>query len=200
MATPKDVSCRNCFTKFVYLLWIFCDHKIFFLPFSFGYSPTYSILGSHMAYPFHKPSFSLLPKHTQISLCHNLKLANQFKGCILPPLLNAIVINHILPCLPRTPLMLWHLLWMNKMWFRVINKNLPWNALKIVTLDHKCYFNYITKHGMKRQSLQACFELEFLCTIECLAATNIYLDCDLDTNSKEDLKSSVQTLDRMEWK
>jgi hypothetical protein len=63
----------------------------------------------------------------------------------------------------------------------------------MVRLDHKCYFNYIRKHGMKRQSLQACFELEFLCTIECLAATNIYLDCDLDMDSKEDPKLSLQT-------
>ncbi len=60
-------------------------------------------------------------------------------------------------------------------------------------LDHKCYFNYTRKHGMKWQSLQACFELEFLSIIECLAVTNIYLNCDLDTYSKDDPKSGLQT-------
>ncbi len=105
------------------------------------------------------PQVEVVAKPTQVSLCLNLKLATQFEDCLFPPLPSAIAITHIIPCLPRTPLMLWHLHWVNKIWFTIVGKSLSWNALKVVRLDHKCYLNYIREHGMKRWSLQAHFEL-----------------------------------------
>jgi hypothetical protein len=96
------------------------------------------------------PQIKEVAKPTQVLLCLNLKLATQFEDCLFPPLLNAIVITHIIPCLPRTPLMLWHLHWTNKIWFTIVSKSLSWNALKMVRLDHKCYLNYIREHVMKR--------------------------------------------------
>jgi hypothetical protein len=120
-------------------------------------------------------------------------LATQFEGCLLPPPSNSIVITHIVPHLPRTPLMLWHLHQMNKMWFKVVGKSLPWNALEMVKLDHKCYLNYIRKHGTERQSFQTCFELEFLCATNCLTTIDIYLNCDSNMYSKKDPKLGLQT-------
>jgi hypothetical protein len=63
----------------------------------------------------------------------------------------------------------------------------------MVRLNRICYLNYIQEHGMKRQSFEACFEIEFFCAIECLATINIYLDCDSNTDL-EDLKLGLQTL------
>jgi hypothetical protein len=88
--------------------------------------------------------------------------------------------------------MLWHLRQVNKMRFKVVGKSLPWNVLEMVKLDHRCYLNYIREHGMKRQSFQTCFELEFLYATDCLATTYIYLNCDSDMYSKKDPKLGLQ--------
>jgi hypothetical protein len=125
-------------------------------------------------------------------LCLNLKLATQFENFLLPPFSNAIVINHIIPCLPRTPSMLWCLCQMNKMLFTIVSKSLSWNTLEMVKLDYIYYFNYIWEHGMKRQPLEARFEIELFCATECLATINIYLDCDSNIDLK-DLKLGLQT-------
>jgi hypothetical protein len=60
------------------------------------------------------PQGEVVAKPTQVSLCLNPKLATQFEKYLLFVLLKTIVINHNIPRLPRTPLMLWHLRWMNK--------------------------------------------------------------------------------------
>jgi hypothetical protein len=110
----------------------------------------------------------------------------------LSPFPNAIIINHIIPCLSRTPSMLWCFHQVNKKLFTIVSKSLSWNTLEMVRLDYICYLNYIRKHGMKRQRLEAHFEIELFCATECLATINIYLDCDSNTNSI-DLKLGLQT-------
>jgi hypothetical protein len=45
---------------------------------------------------------------------------------------------------------------------------------------------------MKRQPLEARFEIELFCATECLATINIYLDCDSNIDLK-DLKLGLQT-------
>ncbi len=72
----------------------------------------------------------------------------------------------------------------------VVSKSLSWNAQEMVRLEHRCY---IKKHGMKGQSFEAYFELEFFCATESVVATNIYICCDSNTNSKEDTKLGLQT-------
>jgi hypothetical protein len=65
-------------------------------------------------HPYPIPQAEVVTKPTQVSLCLNPKLATQFEKYLLFALLNTIVITYIIPYLPRTPLMLWHIHWMNK--------------------------------------------------------------------------------------
>ncbi len=43
------------------------------------------------------PNGKVVSQPTQVSLCLSPKLVIQFEGCLLPPLLDALVIKHILP-------------------------------------------------------------------------------------------------------
>ncbi len=53
------------------------------------------------------PPTKIATQPIQVAL-HCSKLPIQFEGCLLPLLTNALMIDHILPCLPMASLMLWH--------------------------------------------------------------------------------------------
>lgn len=138
------------------------------------------------------PNGKVVSQPTQVSLCLNSKLVIQFEGCLLLPFSNALVINHILPQLPRTISILWHIRWLSKSWLGLwvtMFHGMP----EMVRINHRCYINFIEKHGIKRQSLQTHFEFEFHCLNECLVTTKICFHCDSNPKSFEVPKSSLQT-------
>jgi hypothetical protein len=48
------------------------------------------------------------------------------------------------------PSMFWHMRWANKAWFMVVAKNIFWNAMEMVTVNHRPYLFSISKIGIQR--------------------------------------------------
>jgi hypothetical protein len=44
-------------------------------------------------------------------------------------------------------------------WVIVVGKSFPWNALEVVRINHRSYFQHLATNGTPRQSFQMCFEL-----------------------------------------
>jgi hypothetical protein len=74
---------------------------------------------------------------------------------------NSIVLAHIFILLPLTLSMLWRFHQINKPWFLIVGKNVPWNALEVVRINHKSYLQHVTTSHTPRQSLKMWFEGEF---------------------------------------
>ncbi len=106
----------------------------------------------------YKPMYTLNP-----NLIHTLCLRE--KNNLLSPLLDYIVMQHILPLMPS---MLWYFHWVNKTWFMFVSKNFPWNALEVVKINHKSYLQQLANNGTPKQSLQMYFEFELQSLKMCL--------------------------------
>ncbi len=76
-----------------------------------------------------------LPQNLNLDLC----LGEECRA--LPLLPHCIVIMHIFMCLPKTRFMLWCCWQVNRSWSKVIHDSVTWNALEIVKINHKSYFN-----------------------------------------------------------
>jgi len=74
-----------------------------------------------------------------------------------------------------------------------MGKNVAWNGLEIVKINHTLYLNTVKKCGIERWSLQPHFEYELHCLNECLKGMDPFLNCELDTNSFDDPNLKLQT-------
>ncbi len=90
-----------------------------------------------------------------------LETCLETKCTLLPPFLDSIVLAHIFIMLPLTPSMLWWFCRINKPWFLIVGKSVPWNTLEVVKINHKSYLQHVTTSHTPRQSFKMCFEGEF---------------------------------------
>ncbi len=74
-----------------------------------------------------------------------------------------------------------------------MGKNVVWNALKIVKINHRSYFNIVKIYAVERQFFQAWFELELQCLNECSEVIDFSEDCKFDINSFENPHVGLQT-------
>jgi hypothetical protein len=60
--------------------------------------------------------------------------------------------------------MLWHLHWVDKVWFNVVGKTSTWQALEIIKFNNASYYHIIVIQGLSKLILKARlnFELEYL--------------------------------------
>ncbi len=81
-------------------------------------------------------------------------LVIEFTNALLPLLMDALVRIHILSCLPIMLSLLWGLHQVSKIWFKVIGKVMPWNALEINWKDHRSYLHTIAlPNGLFKSAL-----------------------------------------------
>jgi len=73
--------------------------------------------------------------------------------CHLPPLVDNVVVAHILPCLPMTLSMLWCLCQVNKGWCTVVGETIAWSVLGLVNINNQAYQKIVAMHGLKKHSL-----------------------------------------------
>jgi len=114
-----------------------------------------------------------------------IQMCSKGKISLLSPLLNIIVMQHIFTCLPLMPSMFWCFCKVNKAWFMFVGKNLPWNALEEIRINHKSYLQQLASSSTPRQSLQMHFEFELQSLKMCLDPINlvyptIYYDLESD--------------------
>jgi len=99
----------------------------------------------HGLKPLRTPNF-VEPKVQEI-LCESHDL-------LIPPLMDNFVVEHIFTWLPMDLSMLWHLHRVNKTWFKVVDKTLAWEALKIVKFNKASYRHTIVIQGFPRLFLK----------------------------------------------
>ncbi len=58
------------------------------------------------------------------------------------------------------PINVWQLRQINKPWFLTVGESVPWNALKVVRINHKSYLQHVATSHTPRQSLKMRFEGE----------------------------------------
>jgi hypothetical protein len=112
--------------------------------------------------PTNVPLVSSLTQEPSISTCPN-HIAIQESSALLPPLLDSLVGEYILPCLLITSSMLWWLHRVSKAWFKVVGEILIWNAFEITQIDHRSYLRHIALHGIMMVYFQECFKFELFC-------------------------------------
>jgi len=102
-------------------------------------------------------------------------ITNPIPRFLVPPSPRCIGLKLHLDIFSMTSLMLWCFCQMNKYWFKVVSKNVAWNALEIVWINGKCYLNAIKKNFFERSSFQAQFDFELHCLNKCLGMNNYFL-------------------------
>jgi hypothetical protein len=75
----------------------------------------------------------------------------------------------------------------------VVGKSVAWNALKIIKINHRPYLYTLRKYGMIRHYFQTCFAFQLHCSNECLEASDLFLNYELDKDSFEDPNLLLQT-------
>ncbi len=143
------------FPFFVASVWICTNPSWKKIP-SFKKPPSYIHMQTNLTSTSYKPMYTQNPNLIQM---WSRKIIN----LLFFPLLDGIVMQHIFTHLPLTPSTPWHLHWVNKAWFRVVGKNLAWNALEVVRIIHRSYFQHLATNGTPKQSLQIHFEFEHQC-------------------------------------
>ncbi len=58
------------------------------------------------------------------------------------------------------PINVWQLCQINKPWFLIVGESVAWNALEVVRINHKSYFQHVAISHTPRQSLKMRFESE----------------------------------------
>jgi hypothetical protein len=86
-----------------------------------------------------------------------LKTCLETKCTLLFPIPNSIVFPHIFIHLPFTPSMFWQLRQIIKPWFLIWLK-VPYNALRVIIINHKSYLQHVATNHTPRQSLEMQFE------------------------------------------
>jgi len=61
-----------------------------------------------------------------------------------------------------------------------------------VYIDHRSYFHNIAIHHIIRHYVQKCLDFEFECLNGYLHTSNIFLECDSNTKSYEDLTLALE--------
>jgi hypothetical protein len=58
---------------------------------------------------------------------------------LLPPLINNVAVAYLIPCLPMTPSLLWHLCNINKGWCEEMRETIAWNVLELIKVNNQAY-------------------------------------------------------------
>ncbi len=90
-----------------------------------------------------------------------LETCLETKCTLLHPFPDSIILAHIFIMLPLTLLMLWRLRRINKPWFLIVGKSVPWNGFEVIKINHKSYLRYVTTSHTPGQSFKMRFEGEF---------------------------------------
>jgi len=98
------------------------------------------------------------------------------KHQLLPPLMDAFVIEHVPPKLLLDPFMMWHLHRVNHEWHKVMGEPLEWHALNIVKYHNLFYCHNIGTQGLPRWSLKQCLQFELQCFKLCFLDDASILD------------------------
>jgi hypothetical protein len=61
-----------------------------------------------------------------------------------------------------------------------------------VWIDHRLYFHNIAIHHIVRHYVQKCLDFELECLSGYLHTSDIFLECDSNTNSYEDLTLALE--------
>ncbi len=127
--------------------------------------------------------------------CQKMKLAIIPTSMLLPPFIDGLVINNILPNLPMTLSMLWHFHQESKMWFKVVGESGARNTLDNIRVDHRSYLHTFKKTSNGRQYFQAHLEFEVHCLGTCLLASDVnIITYDIDIKSYEDFSLNLEIL------
>ncbi len=111
-------------------LWVCANHRWKKLVQSCNKPPSYLHVQTNLPPTSYKPMYTQNPK---------LELCSKKQCSLLFLLLDSIVFT----CLPLMPSMFWHFCQVIKAWFMVVNKILPWNALKVLKVDHRYYLQHL---------------------------------------------------------
>ncbi len=131
-----------------------------------------------MDYPFFQTSCPSLLQKSMPNLpnfqCITPWITNPIPRFLVPPFPRCIGLNLHLDNFSTALSMLWCFHQVNKYWFEVVNKNVTWNALEMIQIDDKCYFNAINKISLKGDLFKLDLILNSITWISVWAWTTIY--------------------------
>lgn len=85
---------------------------------------------------------------------HSHEKPTKYPKCLLPPLTDAFMIEHILPKLPMDSSMMWCLCWVNNVWHKIVGESFEWHALNILKHHNVFYCHTIAPQELLKCSLK----------------------------------------------